>query len=328
MMWAMAIGCVLVGLSLSAFFSGAETGLYCINRTRLHLGAKSGNAKAIRLETMLQDEPGTLTITLVGTNLMNYLTTMAVAFVLAELVGMSGAQTEVYTVLALTPIVFVFGEVVPKNLFQQHADLFMMRGGNLLWWTGRILRLTGIVWLLTRLAAVTARIVAGSDLRPGSELAPRRRMTTLLQEAVADRQLGADQSALIERVLQLSEIPILSAMSPRNRVQSVSVATDARAFNRMARRTQHTKIPVFDNHPLHITGIIDIDTALREAKFDNLTDLVETVMTISPHETVASAITKMRQAGQSMAVVTDRSGRMLGLVTANGLLEEVVAEMD
>lgn len=327
MTWVLAITCILLGLALSAFFSGTETGLYCINRTRLHLGAKNGDARAIRLESLLQDEPGTLTITLVGTNVMNYLTTTAVAFVLAELVGMSSAGTELYTVVVLTPIVFVFGEVVPKNLFQQHADVLMMRGSHLLWWAGRALRLSGIVWLLTRLAALTSRLVAGDTPRPALDLAPRRRITSLLQDAVADRQMGADQSALIERVLQLSEIPILSVMIPRNRVLAVPVATGPRELMRIARKTQHALLPVYNQHPLQIIGVVDVDAALKNADFKNLEHLVEPSMMISPHETVASAITKMREAGKTIAIVSGRAGRMLGLVTTNSLVEEVVTEL-
>ena len=62
------VAIAVLGLVLSAFFSGAETGLYCINRLRLHLGVQRADPMSLRLASVIDDESGALSVTLIGTN--------------------------------------------------------------------------------------------------------------------------------------------------------------------------------------------------------------------------------------------------------------------
>ena len=157
MSWVLVGGAVLAGLLGAAFFCGCETGLYCVNRLRVQLGVQEHDPRLLRLSSLLEDEQGALSVTLIGTNLMEYVATTAVAFLFAELLSMSGADTELYTVLLVTPVVFVFCEVVPKNLFQLHADGLMAQGSWLLTLADRVFRATGVVWLLTKLSGAARR---------------------------------------------------------------------------------------------------------------------------------------------------------------------------
>ncbi|MHC4695982.1 MAG: CNNM domain-containing protein [Planctomycetota bacterium] len=327
MAWLLIIGVILLGLMLSAFFSGAETGIYCIGRPRLHLAAQRLDPKALRLERMLDDEAGALSVTLIGTNLMNYITTTACAFMFAELIGFSELNTELYTVVFLTPIVFVFGEVVPKNLFRLHAETLMLRGGWLLAVASRLFRCAGAVWCSTHL--VTIASWAGGERHPVSSASrgPKRRVALLLQDALAGGPLGQDQSELIDRVCQLSETPVHVAMVPRNRVVVIAATADRRELLRLARRTTHTQVPVFDSQRRHIMGLITIDDLVQADDWTTVGDRVERAMTMNPHDMVPSAITRMQQAGCGLAVVADRGGRMLGVVTLRDLLAEVVGEL-
>ena len=327
MIWVLVCLVILLGIVLSAFFSGAETGIYCLSRPRLHLGARQLHPHALRLAHLLEDEPGALTTTLIGTNLMNYLATTAAAYMFADLVGLTEIDTELYTVILMTPIVFVFGEVVPKNLFQRHADSFMMRGSGLLVLADRLFRMTGSVWCLAQLSAFVARVATGKDPGRQRTVAPRRRVAMLLQEALADHKLGEDQSELIDRVFQLSETALHEAMVPRNLVTAIQARTDHRELIRVARRTGHARLPVYDVHPRRIVGLVDIDDLLQTKDWKTVADRLEPALTLSPHDTVGSAIVRMQTNGRQMAIVTDRGGQMLGIVTIRDILEEVVGEL-
>lgn len=232
MMWFMVIVLMMIGLLLSGFFSGSETGLYCVNRLRLELGVKKMDVRAQRLVRVLEDEAGALSVTLIGTNVMNYLTTTAAAFLFAELVGLGETDTELYTVIVLTPIVFVFGEVVPKNLFQLYADQLLPRWSWLLAMANWICRMTGCVWLLKKLTILVQRII-GIDETSDPVVTPKWRIAALLQEALADQSWGQHQSALIDRVCQLSETPLHVAMVPKNRVTIISAQSDNRELVRI-----------------------------------------------------------------------------------------------
>ncbi|MGB2986928.1 MAG: CNNM domain-containing protein [Phycisphaerae bacterium] len=326
MNWIIVGAVIAVGLFLSAFFSGAETGLYRVNHLRLHLGVQRRDPKALRLSRVLGDEQGALSVTLIGTNVMNYVTTIAVAYLFADLLGFSEADTELYTVTFLTPIVFVFGEVVPKNLFRLHPDRLLARGSGLLALSNRLFRMTGAVAGLKLLAAVINRPAGGLSQR-GAGFAPKRRIAMLLQEALAGNTLGEDQSDLIDRVCGLSETPLHAVMVPRNRVTAVAANADRRELVRVARRTGHARFPVYEPDRRHIIGLIKVDELLPSSNWQTVGERLRPATTMSPHETVATAITRLQRAGRGMAVVTDHGGQMLGVVTLKDLLSEVVGEV-
>ncbi|UCC30316.1 MAG: DUF21 domain-containing protein [Phycisphaerales bacterium] len=326
MSWCIVGAVVVVGLFLSAFFSGAETGMYCVNRLRLGLAVKQRDGRALRLAGVLADQQGALSVMLIGTNMANYVTTAAVAYLFAELWHFGETDAELYTVALLTPIVFVFGEVVPKNLFRLHADTLLPRGSRLLAFFNRLFRLIGLVWSLKRLAGVINRL-AGGATQHSLAFPPKRRVAMLLQEALADNVLGEDQSDLIDRVCQLSETPLHAVMVPRNRVVVIGADVDRRGLMRMARRTGHAQLPVYESNQRHIIGLIKVDRLLQSDGWQRVGECLEPPLALSPHETVGRAITRLKRAGRGMAVVTDHGGQMLGIVTLKDLLKEVVGEL-
>ncbi len=326
MSWVIVLSVVVVALALSALFSGAETGLYCVSRLRLHLAVPQKDRRALRLARVLEDGQPALGMTLVGTNVMNYVTTIAVAFLFAGLLGFTETDTEIYTVLILTPVVFVFGEVVPKTLFQRYAYALLIRSSSWLSSAYHLLRVTGILSCHKQLASLVTHF-AGTDPMHRGAFDPKRRMAMLLQEALAGQTLGDDRSYLIDQVMQLSETPLHAVMIPRNRVITVAGRADRRELTRIARRTPHTRLPVYEANPRHIIGLVTIDDLLRSRDWKAVGDRLHPVMTLSPHVTVATAMSHMQGTGRDMVIVTDRGGQMLGVVTLKDLLDTVLGEL-
>jgi CBS domain containing-hemolysin-like protein len=323
---AVALIIIASALFLSGFFSGSETGIYCVNRLRLRLGFEQGNTAARRLEKLIENEQSALTVTLIGTNLMNYITTAAFAFVLSEYLSLSDRETEVYTVAILTPVVFVFGEVLPKNLFQLDADRLMLRGSLLLASAARLFTLTGLVKVLNTLARVATRLVGPGAISLAA-FEPKRRVAVLLREALVGDVIGDEQSELVDRVVRLSGTPVHRVMVPRNRVTAIAASADRNELLKTARRSKHTRVPVYERHPRRIVGLVKIDALLADESWEKVADEVRPIATIGPHDTVSNAINLLQQSGHSVAVVVDRGGQMLGIVTIKDLLGEVVGEM-
>lgn len=327
MTWLVIAVIAVLGLFFSAFFSGAETGIYCFNRLRLQVGVRQDDIRAARLARVLEDQSGALAVTLIGTNVSNYVTTTAVTFMFVRLIGVSELDAELYTVAALTPIVFVFGEIVPKNLFHRHADALMMQGNVLLAGANRLFRMTGLVWAFTRLSRFALRLATGRHPPDKRAYGSKRYVAALLKESLVDTAQGEDQSELIDRVMQLSETPIHAVMIPRNRVTTVPTSADRRELLRVARRTTHARVPVLQKRGRHVVGVVYLDALLNDDSWRVVEERLQPAVSISPHETVAAAIAVLQDKGQDMAVVTDRGGQMLGLVTMRDLLEELVGEL-
>ena len=260
MSWFLAAVLIVGGVLLSGFFSGAETGLYCINRLRLQVRVNQRDPRALRLAGVLADEQGALFVTLVGTNLMNYITTTTAAYLFARMLHFSEGGTELYTVLCVTPLLFVFGEVVPKNLFQLHADTLMMHSNRLLVVANRVFRLTGIVWFLKRFVALLSRLAGGQQAYPPlsplgngglQEVSePKRRIAMLLREGLAETAHAAGQPEppagleMIDRICMLSEMPLHAVMVPRNHVVTIVETGKRSDLLRIARAFAYRRVPV------------------------------------------------------------------------------------
>ncbi len=326
MSWAIVTIIVILGLFLSGFFSGAETGLYRADRVRLYLGVQQRDPRALRLASVLDDEAGALCVTLVGTNMANYVTTSTVAYTFAELLGYGETHCELYTVAMVTPVIFVFGEMIPKNLFQLHPDTLLAHGNRLLMIADRVFRTIGVVWVLKHLAAGLNRVTGNTTELVGA-FGPKQRVAGLLQEAVAGSDIGEEQSDLIERVCRLSETPLSAVMIPRNRVSVLSTGTSRKAFLRLARKTPHARLPVYEANVRRIVGTAEVDRLLQDADWRHVGERIHRPVTMRPHETVAAAITHLQRSRASMAIVTDRGGQMLGVVTLRDLLGEVLGDL-
>ena len=326
MSWILIALAAAAGLFFSGFFSGAETGLYRINRVRLHLGVQRREPHALRLASVLDDETRALSVALVGTNLSNYLFTASIAYLFVETLGYGEMHAQLCTVAVATPIVFVFGEMVPKNLFQLHADMLLARCSHLLVLADRVLRFTGIVWALTGLADLFGRLAGIAD-DEARTLLPKRRVAGLLQEAITENVFGEEQSDLINRVCGISETPLHTVMVPRNRVTVVSAATSRKGLLRIERKTGHAQLPVYEDNRRRIVGTAKVDALLQDDGWQTIGERTNRAVTFRPHESVATAISHLQHTHASMAVVTDRGGQMLGIVTLKDLLGEVLGEI-
>lgn len=157
MIW-MALGLGIFGLFLSAFFSGSETGFYRATRLRLVLDAMAGD-RAARGLLFLTNHPALFVATaLVGNTAANYLISLATVIGMGQVFPLVPKAAEIIASIVLAPIVLVYGELLPKNLFLQAPNRLLRRGGGLfLFFVALLFPLAGLLWLLGRLLARVTR---------------------------------------------------------------------------------------------------------------------------------------------------------------------------
>jgi len=274
----------------------------------------------------LKNEPGVLSLILVGTNLMNYLAATVAAYLLARRLGHAGADIEIYTTVLVTPVLFVFGEVVPKNLFQANADTLMRRGSMILVFFYHVFRFTGIVPALTKVSQVFAGLLPGRR-DAGDADAPKRRVAAMLRQALMDRAPETELTDVVDRVVTLSETPLYRVMVPRHQVVTISAGADRKTLVKTARTTPHSRLPVHDHGRQQIIGVIKVDQLLKSSDWSCVGEKIQDVSRLSGHTTVAAAIAQAQQARHAMIIVVDRRGQMVGIATLKDLLEEIVGEL-
>lgn len=317
-----AAGCTIA----SGFYSGSEMGLYCLNRIRLRLRAEQGrDRRASILLGLAQRQQETVLAILLGTNLANYLAAVAVSALLVRAFGLHGNRVEVYTALILSPLIFVLGDVVPKNWFQIDADRLMQRSALVLQASVALFRVTGLLWLLhgmTRLGASLAGFGQRDEWR-----GPRGEVLGLLREGAAEGALTQEQARMVERVMNLSSVRVGSIMIPRRRVAAVSVDTDRLTFLRLAREHHYSRMPVLDRDRRRVLGIVKVADVLADETAGSVLAWTQPPVTLLASDSASSALVQLQRAQATMAIVTDPRHGFVGIVTLKDVVEEIFGEL-
>ncbi|MFQ5807296.1 MAG: CNNM domain-containing protein [Phycisphaerae bacterium] len=317
----------IVAVTLSAFFSGTETGIYCLNRVRLNVRAGQNETGARRLTSLLERPQDLVITTLLGTNVADYLATVCVMALLLHY-AVSQSLSEVYATAIVTPLILVFGGVIPKDWFQRESNRLMYALALPLTWCRRVACGTGLVGMLGGLTRYLIRRVDPQRAGAEEELLPRARIRRLLSEAAAGGGLSAFQRDTLERVMEISRVRVVDVMVPRQRAAIVPIDTPRAELLRIARMAHFSRLPVYRDDPRRIVGIVNVYHVLTDDEQKPIGAHVQEATFLHATETVPAALLKMQQARQVMAIVTDRAGNCLGLFTMKDLVEEIVGELE
>lgn len=318
---------VVLALALSALSSGAETGTYCLDRVRLRVACDQRDPAARRVEQLVRRPEDMVIATLVGTNVADYVAT-ACATALLLRVAVPAEYVEFYTTALITPLVLVFGGIVPKDWFRRESNRLLA----LLSWPlligMRAVQTTGAIWLLRSLTRVLIRCVDPTRAASDSELLPRARTVHLLREGAVRGGLTSFQRDLIERVLNLSGVRVSDVMIRRQRAIIVPQDIARDDFLRIARMAHFSRIPLHWGDPRRVVGIVNVYDVLTDRETKPIAAYARTPLTLAEGVSVSTALVQLQRARETMAIVQDRAGNAVGLLTLKDLVEEIVGDLE
>jgi len=314
-----------VGLTGSALYSGLETGAYSLNRVRLHVRQHQGDRAARRLVRLVEDRSRLLGTILIGNNLANYLGTSALGVIFAGY-GWSDTRVIFLNIAIVTPMLFVFGETLPKDLFAAFSDRLMYRLAWFLKASAAVFKWTGMLAMVQLVTRSVIRISGGkSRTQP---LHPRRLMNWLVRETVGLGLLSEQQSQIIDRVLAMTSRRVMDEMTPWNRVQKIHDTAATDELWRRARQSERTRYPIvnYKNQPV---GVLNIDHALRHPpeQCPPVRELMSPLVTLDRNLDIRTALRKLQAWRCSMAVVTAAHQHPVGVVTIKDLVEPITGEL-
>jgi len=316
---AMAVGCGCV--LVQGFFSGSEIAMVSANRARLRKLAAEGDRGARLAEAFLAKPEVLLATTLLGTNLA--LTLFSVAVTMA-LIHSGGA--EALAILMVTPITLVVGEVVPKTLFQEHADALVTR-------IVYPLRLASIVfrpvaWLMGGFATVITRLL-GTDRERA--FITREELTLLIESPGAGKsEITEEEREMIANVFELSEATVEEVMVPLSEVTALPEDTTIGEAAREVADKQHSRMPIYRSRVDDVVGILHVFDLLQagpKARSAKVSEVAKPATYVPENKPAAELLPELQRSGNPMAIVVDEYGGAVGIVTIEDVLEEIVGEI-
>ena len=308
----------ILGLWLSAFFSGSETGFYRMSFVRLSIDAHAGDRTAKRILWFVRHPSSFVATTLVGNNVANFLTAQGVTLAIAALVTSPGAAWEIGSVLAISPVVFLFGELMPKNLYFRSPQQRLVRNAPLF----------SIFFYLFFLISAPLILITHWLKRfgpPDQQAMPlvlgRKRLVRVLEEGHEHGLLADIQNRLVGGLLNTTRVPIESNIEPRDHVPGLPATASREQMLDHARHHQLAEIPLHhEQEPGNWFACVRvIELATGETPIEDL--LIE-LPRVTPDTSRLEALMQLNAAAAPIAAVVD-DNQAIGLVHHRQLTEQL-----
>jgi len=315
-------------VALSAFFSGSETGFYRLSRFRLRLGVEQKRPFYKTLAELVRHGKTLVLAILIGNNLVNYLLTSLVMVLMTPRL-VNPHLAEFYATILLTPVIFVFGEMIPKVLFYHWTDVLIPRLTWLLWLTHRAFTLTGAIatmqWLSDRL---TRLLGLEADTAVAVDATQRHQVFQIIHETREEGLLSDLQWEMIERLLHIPNVSVQSLMTPLKEVEKVGLQTSRQMLLGHLAGTSYTRQLVVDNQG-DVCGYVPIYEVLgSQQEFADLCSFVRPIISLEPTCLAIDAMNTLCQKREKIALIqTSQSSPPLGIITLTDLVEELTGEL-
>ncbi|MCX5645201.1 MAG: CNNM domain-containing protein [Phycisphaerae bacterium] len=321
----------ILAIVAAGLFAGSETGIYRLSRLRLRLGVERGKWPALLLADVMRDSSGLLLSLLVGTNLAHYLATSLITGAFLDVVA-SERVAELYTMAVAAPLLFVFSELIPKNVFLRRADTLTFFVAPLVYVSHEVFTWCGAVPLLKLLARLGARLI-GSPISPKAAMASDQdhQVRTILHDTQEEGLLSDVQTRMVDRIATIPGVRLSMVMVPLERVHAVEMRSDRSALLSALAKRSLTRLPVWQNTPAEIVGYINVYDVLGSgAEFPSLEKFLLPIRSLDADTPITDAINIMRREQLKIVLATRRRGRRdvpLGIVTMKDLVEELLGEL-
>lgn len=317
---------LLALIGLSAVISTAEIGFFAVNETRLRALAKNGDKRASMALTLRSDPQRLLSTILVGDRLVGTAIPMYATFITLNAYGGKTVFEEAIAVMVgvLTFVLLVSVDVIPKTLAAKFAVPVTLNMAYPVY--GVQIFLKPLLFLMVPLIRT---LTGGKGLT--LPLVTEEELKIMLDEGGKAGELESEEVKMIKNVFQLKDITAEDAMTPRIYVFSLDGNLRLKEAQELLYNSKYSRIPVYDGTLDNITGVLYKTKALTElakGRSDvRLRDIAHPALFVPAGKTADDLMKQFQQEKRHMGIVVNEYGGVMGLVTLEDLLEEVVGEI-
>ncbi len=309
---------------LSAFFSSSETALMTLNRYRMKTLAEKGHRGAILARRLLKRPDRLLGLILLGNNFVNILASSIATIIALRLYGETGIAIATGI---LTFVILVFAEVAPKTLAALRPERVAFPAAYV--YTVLLKIFYPLVWLVNALANRVIGLVGINAEEGHKEIINTEEVRAVVNEA---RHLMPKQhSDMLLRILDLENTSVEDIMIPRSDITGIDLSDDWIEIERQISSSQRTRVPVFEDSIDNIVGMLHLRKVLNLLSRDELD--IETLRSqlrdpyfIPEGTPLTQQLLNFQKNRRRSGLVVDEYGSIMGLVTLEDILEEIVGQ--
>ena len=318
------IGLLILLLLASAFFSASETGMVALNRYRLRHLSRQGHRGARRVEALLARTDRLLGMILVGNNFVNNYAVTLAALLAFSWFGNTGAAL---APLVFTLILLICSEVTPKTFAARRPDAIAYPASLLL--KPLMVLLAPIVWAVSGISNGLLRLVGVRELHGRSDDLSPEELRTVVNEAGA--LIPPRHQKMLLNILDLEKVTVEDIMIPRSEIVGIDIDDDIGDILNLMRSSQHTRLPIYRSDPNNVIGILHLRKVSRLLMRPQVNKAELMQHSVEPYfvpegTPLHKQLINFQNARRRLGVVVDEYGDVLGLITLEDILEEIVGE--
>ena len=311
---------LLISILGSGFAAGSETALVSASRIRLQHMASEGVKRADRVLALLEDKERILAVTLIANNVFN-ITAGAVATLAFQ--HWLGAVGPVVATVAITSLLLVVSEIVPKAYFRHHAEKTLVRTALL--WRVSAWVLTPLTFPLGILTNIIFRLFRRE---PRSVYTTREEIKLVLEESVESGSLREHQQEMLESTLDYATTIAREVMVPIAEVALLPETAGTEELLALVQDQGHTRIPVYRDRVDQLVGFINVFDILYERhRKVFIRSYVRPARLVPETKRIDELFVEMQRERESIAIVVNEFGACFGIVALEDIMEEIFGEL-
>ncbi len=305
----------------SAFFSAVEMAFMSMNRVRVKSSADAGNARAKRAMYIANNYEQTLNTILIGNNIAN-IGCAAIATLLVTRIW--GARAVAYSTVIVTIAIFFFSEMMPKAIARRAGDRIALASSGMLLFLMRLLK--PVAFLFNKWSERVKRRFPDEGGFSYTEEELAEIIETIEDEGVLEPQ----QQELVQSAFDFGGITAKDILIPMDRVVALDVADTPEQVEQVLEKYKYSRFPVYDARRAHVIGMLSANrfwAARINGQYKTLRALLLPMRSYSKDIFIDDLMQAMNKRRQHMALIREADGTVLGIVTMEDILEELVGEI-
>jgi len=306
----------IIGLVLSAFFSGSEIAFVSANPMQIEVWKRQNRRGADETSTMLDNPASFLNITLIGTNIANIMATSFATIILIQYMN------KVFVVLLVALVILTFGEILPKTIFREQANILSVRVTPVL----RFFRL--LLFPFLKLAGWFTDTLT-RWIQPDEEVIEafsKDDLRLLFSRMEDPNVIDKHEKKFITKLFTFGQHTAREVMTPRTEISAVEINQSLDRVKEAFLESGHAKLPVYEGTIDKIVGVIFLYDLFDSQ--DSVRDLVREATFVPESKNIGELLREFQENNNSIGIVIDEYGGTAGLITVEDIVEELFGEFE
>ena len=318
--------CLALLVVISGFLSGSETALTASSKPRILLKFKKGNKRAKYLLKILDNLENVISSLLLSNNLVNILASSLATAVLYDLFGVSGIF---YATMIMTIIIVIFAEILPKTYSLSKPTRTSLRIAPIIYYLSKFLY--PIIFLIN-LIVKTIFLKKKKDDDKFNDQQSEEELQGVIDMYKTSSPDSEHEKDMLQSILMLNDTTVEEVFTHRKNIYSIDSSLDIDEIIKKINSSRYTRIPFWKKNPENIIGLLNvralnIDLSKKESSKEIIFDKISKPWFIPETTNLLEQLAAFKNKKEHIAFVVDEYGELLGLITLEDIIEEIVGEI-